>query len=80
MRMLPQEEEEVREAIVKALGHHQPGLLAPVKRDLATGGTKRIRWTVIEIAERTGDEALLSQLASSDPDAYVRGLANLALD
>jgi hypothetical protein len=47
--------------------------------ELARDPNLRLRWVVLELAKQAQDRDLLEHLTLSDPDAYVRGLASLAL-
>lgn len=80
LRMLPHEETQVRVAIVRAVGHRDPKAVVPLLSRLTSDSDHQIRWVVIEIAEQEVRTNVLAELASRDPDSYVRGLARLALD
>jgi tetratricopeptide (TPR) repeat protein len=79
LRMLPREDDDVRLEIVRALGNRRYALMESTLDELARDPNLRLRWVVLELAKQAQDRDLLEHLTLSDPDAYVRGLASLAL-
>ncbi|MGZ6638547.1 MAG: HEAT repeat domain-containing protein [Solirubrobacteraceae bacterium] len=72
LRMLPQEDANVRLAIVRVLGNHHPEIAAKLPRAMLGDESRDVRMVLITIAAEQGDSGVLRQIASEDPDAEVR--------
>ncbi len=72
LRMLPQEDANVRLAIVRVLGNHHPNIAAKLPGAMLGDESRDVRMVLITIAAQHRDSGILRQIASQDPDAEVR--------
>jgi hypothetical protein len=72
LRMLPQEDANVRLAIVRALGNYHPEIAAKLPEAMLGDQSRDVRMVLVTIAAEQGDSGVLRQIASQDQDAEVR--------